>query len=273
MVLRPPAAPGGQLRFLGGQLQHVGGEARDLAPGHRAVGALPQTGLARAQEQDATVVGIDGHALAVAATRFVAAELDGDVGALERTALIRGAQDRPVGNVRRGVRAAREVDLGGIRGIHGDALDAHQIEVGVGNPVEHRLPAAGLRIAPVRAAHVRARVEHVLGGGMEDEPVDEPAADDGHALPGVSRRHRRGLRRGGGRQRREREQAGSSANRLHRLCRAAKAAGSRSSPARAGRGRTGPPPGGRPASRRPRCSSRRSGAPSGPTFRRTRPAS
>ena len=63
------AAPGGQLGLVGRELQHVAGEGRHLRPGGRAVGALPQAALARAQEQHAAVVGIDGHPLAVAAAR------------------------------------------------------------------------------------------------------------------------------------------------------------------------------------------------------------
>ncbi len=192
------AAPGGQLGFLGRQLQHVAGKALDLVPGHRAIHALPQTILACAEEEDAAIVGIHGHALAVAATGFVATELDGQVGALEGAALIGRAQDGTIGNLRRGVGAAGQIHLARIRRIHRDALHAHEIQVGIGNPVEDRFPFSGLGISAVGAPYVRAGVADVLGGGMKHEPVHETATDDLDALPGVGKRSRflRGNRRG-----------------------------------------------------------------------------
>jgi len=206
------AAPGGELGLVGRQLEHVGGEGRHLAPGDRAVGALPEAGVARAEEQDAAVVGIDRHPLAVAAPRFVAAELDRHVGARERPPLIGRAEDRPVGDLGRRVRPAGEVDLVRVARIDGDALDAHQVEVGVGDPVEQRLPAVCLGVAPVGAADVGAGVEDVLGGRVEHEPVDEPAAHDLDALPGVGDgRGRGGRRREGG----EREQAEGGSRGVH----------------------------------------------------------
>ena len=213
MLLRPAAAPGRQLGLVGRQLQHVAGKRRHLAPGHRAVGALPQAGLARAEEEDAAVVGIDRHPLAVAAAGLVAAKLDRDVGALEGVPLIGRAQDRAVRNLGRRVRAAGQVDLAWIRRIDGDALHAHQIEVRVRHPVEHRLPAVCLRVPPVGAADVGARVEDVLGGRMKHEAVDETAADDLDALPGVGDGRR--LVRGHRRKRRQHREAEPEAERFH----------------------------------------------------------
>jgi hypothetical protein len=179
------AAPGGQLGFFGRQFQDIGGKAVHLVPGHSAVRALPQATVARAQKKDAAVVGVHSHALAIATTGFVAAELDGHVAALEGVALVRRPQDRAVGNFRSRVGAAGQVDLAGIRGIHGDALDAHEVQILVRNPIEHRFPAPGLGIPAIGAAHVRAGVQDIFGGGMEHEPIHESASHDLHALPGV----------------------------------------------------------------------------------------
>ena len=141
--------------------------------------------MASAQKQDAAIVGVYGHALAIATTCFVATELDGHVAALEGVALIRGPQDRAVGNLRSRIGAAGQVDLASIRGIHGDALDAHEVQILVGHPVEHGFPAPGLGIPAIGAAHVRAGVADVFGGRMEHKTIHEAASHDLHALPGV----------------------------------------------------------------------------------------
>ena len=141
--------------------------------------------MSRAQKEDAAIVGVHGHALAIATTGFVAAELDGHVAALEGVALIRGPQDGAVGNISGRVRAAGQVDLAGIRGIHGNALDAHEVKILVGNPVEHGFPAPALRIPAIRAAYVRAGVADILGRGMEYETIHKPASHDLNTLPGV----------------------------------------------------------------------------------------
>jgi hypothetical protein len=95
----------------------------------------------RYEIEDASVAGIDRETLAVAAPVFVAAELEGHVGALEGAATVFRAENGAIGSARVGIGAARQVDPIGVGRIDGDGLDAHQVHILIRHPVQNRLPA------------------------------------------------------------------------------------------------------------------------------------
>src|SRR5690606_24170496 len=72
-------------------------ESLRLVPARAAIVAAPQAMRARAQQQHAPIVGIDGQALAVAAALLVAAHAERQHRALETGAAVARAQDRALG--------------------------------------------------------------------------------------------------------------------------------------------------------------------------------
>src|SRR5208337_3837842 len=116
------------------------GKTLHAAPCRSGVSALPQSVVTRAQKQDVPVIGIDRQTFAVAATVLVAAEFERHVGDLEGVATVMGTQNRSIRCSWVGVSAAGEIDAIGIGGINRNAFHAHQVPVGVGNPVQQRLP-------------------------------------------------------------------------------------------------------------------------------------
>src|ERR1035438_3292114 len=100
--LRPAAAgpPRGTRRR---RFRHVG-EGLHFVPGHRAVRASPQTHVTRAQVEHVAVVGVHRQPFAVAATIFIAAELEKYIGPLERLAAVPRTQDGAIGRASVGVR-------------------------------------------------------------------------------------------------------------------------------------------------------------------------
>src|SRR5208337_3705575 len=161
------------------------GKTLHAAPCRSGVNALPQSVVARAQKQDVPFIGIDRQTFAVAATVLVAAELERHVIDLEGVATVTGTQNRAIRCSRVGVSAAGEIDTIGIGGINRNAFHPHQVPAGVGNPVQQRLPSFAPVIPAISAADIRTRVVEAFLGGMKNDPVDEPATHNLHALPCV----------------------------------------------------------------------------------------
>jgi len=120
---------------------------------HRAIDALPEAVVARAQIEDGAVIRIDGQPFPVAAAVFIAAKLEGHVGVLKGLAGRRNAVWRhPAWWI--GIGAAGKIHAIGIGRVDGDAFDAHPVEVFVRHPVEQRFPAMGEIVPAVSAADI-----------------------------------------------------------------------------------------------------------------------
>ena len=178
-VLLAPADGGG--RFAGRQR----GERLDPRPARAVVVAAPQPVCARTQEQHAPVVRVHGQAFAVAASQFIATQLERQVAALERSAAVARTQDRAVARAFVGVGAGGQVEAPRIGRIDRDALDAGEVGIVMAEPVGQRDPAPRRGIPAVRTAHVGTRIGQAALGGMELDAGDEAAAADGHVAPGV----------------------------------------------------------------------------------------
>src|ERR1017187_5767865 len=144
-----------------------------------------------AEIQHPPVARIHSKTLPIASPIFVPAELEGHICTLKGSPAIVGAENRSVRRARVGVGSAGQVDAARIGRVEGDRLDPHQVHVLVRHPIQHRLPATGRGIPPVRSAHVSPRIAQVLHRRMKDHTIHEAATYDLNILPTVLDRTRR----------------------------------------------------------------------------------
>ena len=157
-----------------------GREAGHPRPVRAMVGAAPQPGIARTEEQHAAVVRIHRQPLAVATAQLVAAELERQVDALEAAPLVMRAQDGGVDRLCAGVHACGEVQPLRIGRIDGEAVDPEQVLVLRRDPVGQRLPATAGLVPAICAAHVGACVVQVAHRRVEEQTGDIAATTDAH---------------------------------------------------------------------------------------------
>ncbi len=177
---RCPAAESSSRRGCG--FGHVGKRAHRL-PADALVAASPQAIETCAQIYGLTVCRIDHHPLAVAPSVLVAAHREGHIDTPESATAVVGDKHGAIGTT--GISARRKVDGRGIVRIDGYAFDTHEIVVGVGYPVCHRLPPSQGSIPAIGAPHVGAAVTYIFGRGVENYAVHESSADDLYAFPQV----------------------------------------------------------------------------------------
>src|ERR1017187_3122695 len=144
-----------------------------------------------AEIQHPPVARIHSKTLPIASPIFVPAELEGHICTLKGSPAIVGAENRSVRRARVGVGSAGQVDAARIGRVEGDRLDPHQVHVLVRHPIQHRLPATGRGIPPVRSAHVSPRIAQILHRRMKDHTIHEAATYDLNILPTVLDRTRR----------------------------------------------------------------------------------
>ncbi len=157
----------------------------DALPCRSRVLAPPQPSLTGSEVKNLPIIRVHCETLTIASAALVAAELEWHVRALESSSTIARTQDCAIWSLRIRVGATGKINAVRIRRIDCNALDTHQVQIRIGNPVQKRLPAAALSIPAVGAANVSASVAQTLFFWMKDDAINKAATHDLNILPGI----------------------------------------------------------------------------------------
>ncbi len=159
------------------------GKTFNLLPRRSPVSALPQAVPPRAEENYFALVRIYGQPLAVEPAGLVAAHSEGQVGPPEGSPLVIRTKNGPVDPATVG--AGGQINALRIAGIHGEAVNPHQVRIGHAQPIGDGNPPLRRFIPAVGAAHVGARIHQTFLARMRNDAGDESAAAHDHVAPDI----------------------------------------------------------------------------------------